>query len=134
MSLTDVASKHTALKQRANELKAIDKKVDDLLRVHAPDELPPSRSCLPRFLACPGLFTRRRQAVATTEIASVRQSGDNRLVNRMLGKQKQSQGAKLDEAMATVSSRVQSLQERVAIGRERALRFKQQDKREEAVR
>lgn len=172
-TLTDAASKTSALKQRREELSAIDRKVDEVMRVWAPDEAPPRKGCFPALRVCPSWMTYSKGArVATVEPATgvvataaasggaataataaaatataaatavsaasaVRQSGDgNRLLMRLVGasKSKASETSKLEEAMRSVALRVESLGDRVKLGRERALRAKQAGKQEDAVR
>ena len=152
-SLTDVASKLAALKQRKDELVVTDKMVDELLRTWAPEEAPPTQGCLPKIRICPSWMSKgsrvsTKEPSATADASGlatastvgetvVRQSGDsNHILNRLVGvrKQQTSESEKLQTAMQTVQLRVDSLSDRVKIGRERALIARQQGRQEEAVR
>lgn len=152
-SLTDVASKLAALKRRKDELVVTDKVVNELVRTWAPEEASPTQGCLPKIRICPPWASRGSRvstkeppatagasgvAAASGESGTVvRQSGEgNRLLNRLVGvrKQQASESEKIQTAMQTVQMRVESLFDRVKIGRERALMAKQQGRQEEAVR
>lgn len=152
-SLSDVASKLAALKQRKDERVATDKMVDELVRTWAPEEAPPTQGCLPKIRMCPSwmsrksrVSTREPSAIADasdlatasgTSGAVVRQSGDShRLLDRLVGvkKQQTSETDKIQTAMQTVQLRVDSLSDRVKIGRERALVARQNGRQEEAIR
>lgn len=140
-SLTDVSSKLAALKERKETLAVTDKEVDRVLRAVAPDEASSSGGCLSSFRICPTWFSRGSR-VSTIEPTCVgkttelRQSGENnRLIDRLVGVRKGgSETNKIQLAMQTVQLRVESLSDRVKIGRERALMARKAGKQEEAVR
>lgn len=139
-TLTDLGSKQAALKKRTEELTTADKMVDELVRVWAPEEAPPTRGCFPKMRLCPVWSSKRSSRLATNEpsvATEVRQSGDNhRLLNRLVGARKAQTPAsdQIEVAMQTVQQRVESLSDRVKIGRERALMARQRGKQEEAIR
>lgn len=144
--LTDVASKHAAIKARKDELAVTDGQVDDLMRAWAPDEMPAKQGCLPKLSFCPVGWFSKGTRVATSEMAAVaapgttsaiKQSGEsNRLLNRLVGvrKEQASETQKIDTAMAAVQARVDSLSDRVKLARERALALRQAGKQQEALR
>lgn len=144
--LVDVASKQVAIKARRDELAVADKQVDDLMRAWAPEELPAKRGCLPRISVCPVGWFSKGTRVATSEMPAVaapgtasviKQSGEsNRLLNRLVGMRKEStsETQKIETAMCAVQSRVDSLSDRVKIGRERAIGLRQAGKQQEALR
>lgn len=142
---TDVASKHELIKTRRNELLVVEKQVDSLVRTWAADEAPARKGCFPLFTSCVP-FWRKHRAVSTAVLSStnesadgreVKQSGEsNKLLMRMLGARKQhtNEAEKIGTAIEMVQLRVESLSDRVKICRERALRSKNDGKREEALR
>ena len=136
-SVYDVSSKMEALKVRREELAVLDKAVETLVRVHAPEEAAASTSCFPRIFTCPSMF-RRRVPVATSEPVVGKQSAAaaNPVLMRMVGvrKEKQSETQKIEVAMEAVAERVQGLKDRVDIGRERALAARRAGKQEDALR
>ena len=136
-SVCDLSSKMAALKERRDDLVAMDKVVETLVRLHAPDEAMASTSCFPRLLTCTNMFM-RRVPVATSEPTAAKQSAAqaNPVLMRMVGvrKETQSETQKIDVAMAAVAERVQGLKDRVAIGRKRALAERKAGKNEEALR
>lgn len=141
---TDIASKNEMVKTRRSEIAAVDKKVDQLVRTWAPDEAPVQQGCFPKLASCipwrsraSRVATSEMPAAVTSSTGEMRQSGQsNKLLMRMVGSKKQqtSETEKIQVAMSTVSSRVDSLSDRVKIGRERALRAKTEGRKEEAVR
>lgn len=148
-TLTDVASKLAALKQRKDEVASTDKAVDALVRTWAPEEAPPSQGCFSKLRICPSWMAKGSRvatkepsgadasALAASGAPAVRQSGDShRLLDRLVGTRKQqaSETDKIQTAIQAVQLRFDSLSDRVKLGRERALAARQAGRQEEAVR
>lgn len=144
-TLSDVASKLTLLKTRRDETLAIEKQVELLVRQYAPEEAAAVQGCFPRILSCPVGWLKRRGGstrVATTETVAgmeapkVAGTSRNRMLNRFVGVKKEnaSESQKIVVAMEAVSARVTELQDRVALGRERALMLKKSGKQDQAIR
>ena len=148
--LTDVASKQATMKERRSELVAMDKEIERVLQAWAPEEAAPSTGCFSKLRICHTWISKGRSRVATIEPAvgaaavgvvgattGLRQSGENNgLLNRLVGVRKQ-YGAdtdKIESAIHTVQLRVEALEDRMKIGRERALMARQAGKQEQAVR
>lgn len=139
---TDVASKNEMIKNRRLELAEGKKRVEQLVREWAPEEAPPPKGCFPssiRLFSSCSLWRRRASKVATSEASTtstIKQSGDSKLLMRMVGvrKERTSENEKIEVAMKTVKARVESLADRVKIGRERALRAKTEGRTQDAIR
>ena len=142
-SLTTVASKHAALKDRAAIQRKVEAEVDKMVKVHLDEERTPG--CFSRLISCPGFGRRfRRMPVSTVESASVsssvaesaaeRVSKSNSLINRFVGNSKHNEGVRIENAMKTVQARVSLLSEKVKLSRQRALASKRASKHEEALR
>lgn len=143
-SLTTVASKHAAMKERAAIQKTVDAEVDKMVKLHVEGELDRSPGCFSRLVSCPGFGTRfRRMAVPTVESASVSSSAaasaslgskSGSLMTRLVGNSKQNEAVRIETAMKTVQARVSLLSEKVTVSRQRALDSKRASKNEEAMR
>ena len=142
---TDIASKKELIKLRKSEIAAVETQVGRLVHTWAPEEdvSPPSGILyfLQRLSFCPW-FRMRGSKVSTSDVSVestngvIKQSGDAKLLMRMVGvrKDNKSETEKIGVAMQTVKSRVESLSDRVKIGRERALRAKSEGRKEDALR
>lgn len=125
----------------------MDKDIDRVLKAWAPEEAAPTRGCLPKLRICPTWMSKGSR-VATIEPAvgaaagvgaaiGHRQSGENNgLLNRLVGVRKQHcpETENIESVIQTVQLRVESLADRLKIGRERALMARQAGKQEQAVR
>lgn len=148
-TLTNVDSKHNALKERRNADKMMQMEIDKLVKTHVDGEDAVPSGCMPRLLGClPGssVFRNKRMAVATSEATESSSSttthvaknakGDVmlRFVGRSKGAQAQSENAKMEQAMQHVSVRVEGLRDRLSVMRAKAVASSQAGKKEEALR
>lgn len=151
MQLTTVASKQQALKARVSEQKQVDMEVDKLVKLHVDGEIQTSVWCLSKLLNCPGFRLPSsyiwRTAVSTEEQSTAQSSSTHTssvalvdhkldLLTRFVGRSKKEKAetVRIADAMKTVQARVEDLQDRVNICRERALVAKKANKHEDALR
>ena len=159
-TLTTVASKQLALKERLAAERTIAAEVDKLVELHVDGgEVEITPGCWSRLVACPGIPSlrgRRQMAVPTIDslqasagkssapsavsdaakaesVAAFNRSG---LMNRLVGRSKKQvgEGVRIEAAMKTVQDRVDSLLDRQSIARQRALALKKAGKQDEAIR
>ena len=198
-SLTTVASKQAALKERAAADKAAAAEIDRLVRAHVEGAADVPTGCFARFVHCPGMMMggmggmggmllRKRMPVSTVEVADVALSAKSAapsaaasscspcssssllasssslaaaasglaagsgtaaaasahqhhrrdLATRLFGKSKKgaaaSEGVRIETAMGSVQVRIEQLQDRLQVGKQRALALKRASRHEEALR
>ena len=151
-SLTTVASKQLALKERAYTQKKFDADVDQLVKLHVDGgdvDNAAISGCFSKLVSCSGLANLhrfRRTAVSTVEheaknnsASSAKTSSKNQLMTRLVGQSKtprhsDTDTVRIETAMKSVQGRVDALRERVRLGRQRALAAKKASRREEALR
>jgi len=153
--LTTVESKLKMVRERREMLTEAKREVDRLVAIHVEgndlDSVPMSVGCFGRLAACPriGLFSKSgRTKLPTAEVASAAADASTAATvagkaavrssfqQRIFGKQKgaSQQETKIEEAMQAVATRLESLQDRAKLQRQRAISLSQVGKREEALR
>ena len=154
-SITSIATKQAALKERAAEEKVISAEIDKLVRIHVDGEVDAkSVGCFGKLVQCPSVLAswrRGRQiAVSTVECASAAttasstctlsqtESKRSEMATRLFGKAKKGaelpESVRIETAMRSVAVRVEQLNERLSAARKRALALKRAGKHEEAIR
>ena len=140
-SITTVASKNTALKERAVFQKKLDSEVDQLSRLHIDGDVDMPRGCFSRLLTCTGVGASRFKRAPTAENTSVASTAEStgkssgEIINRLVGsKQAQNDTVRIEFAMKAVNERISLLEDKVKISRSRALSYRNSHKTSEAVR
>jgi hypothetical protein len=147
-TLTSLESKHNALRERRNADKAVQMEIDKLVKVHVDGEEPVPSGCFPRLAGCAARWTpfrSRRMAVSTVDVSEATSStthvarnarGDVmlRFVGRSKQAQEHSENVRIEQAMDSVSLRVEGLSDRLKVMRAQAIASSKAGKREEAIR
>lgn len=143
-ALTNIESKHDALKERRNADRAMQMEIDKLVKLYVDGEDPPPTGCGPKLASCLpgfGVFRKKRIAVATSEAcesAAVATSTTSDVMSRFVGRAKGArageQSSPMEQATRTVSERVEQLTDRLKLARAMAVKSSKAGRKEEALR
>jgi hypothetical protein len=126
---------------RSAEVRAIEATAGKHAILHGGEEPPPS--CFGRLATCVVPFRAKMVRVATAETAAtttatveekMKGATSSSLLNRVVGKKKKAATVSLSTAMTDVAQRVEALQDRVRLARERAMAASKVGQKESALK